>query len=191
MDPFVQAELQPELQPDEHVLWAGRPNAHRLFTGADVFLIPFSLLWGGFAIFWETLALTSIAPAGGPAIFFPLFGLPFVAIGLYIIFGRFLVKRYVKQRTVYAVTDRRIIAINTGFRRTVRSLSIKRLPGLEVSTGSGRAGSVTFGQWHGLAGIYANTGMDWLTWSMGQRPMAFYDLDDARSVYELVDRLAA
>jgi len=26
---------------------------------------------------------------------------------------------------------------------------------------------------------------------MGQRPMAFYDLDDARSVYELVDRLAA
>ncbi len=157
------------------MLWAGRPNPRRLFTGADVFLIPFSLLWGGFAIFWETLALTSIAPAGGPAIFFPLFGLPFVAIGLYFIFGRFLVKRYVKQRTVYAVS----------------SLSIKRLPGLEVSTGSGRAGSVTFGQWHGLAGMYANTGMDWLTWSMGQRPMAFYDLDDARSVYELVDRLAA
>jgi len=191
VDPYLQAELQPELQPDEHVLWAGRPNPDRLFSGADIFLIPFSLLWGGFAIFWETLAITAIARAGSPAAFFPVFGLPFVAIGLYLIFGRFVVKRYMKRRTVYAVTDRRIIAIVTGLRRTVRSLSIKRLPGLEVSTGSGRAGSVTFGQWHGLAGMYANTGMDWMVWTMGQRRMAFYDLDDARTVYELVDRLAA
>lgn len=123
--------------------------------------------------------------------FFLLWGTPFVLMGLYLIFGRFLVKRYVKLHTVYAVTDRRVIAVSTGFRRSVRSLSIKRLPGLEVSTGSGRAGSVTFGQWHGFAGMYANTGLDWFGFGMGQRPMAFYDLDDARAVYELVDRLAA
>lgn len=191
MDPFAQAELQPELQPDEQLLWAGRPSPHHLFTGMDIFLVPFSLLWGGFAIFWETLALTAIARAGGAAIFFPLFGLPFVAMGLYLIFGRFLVKRHVQQHTVYAVTDRRVIMVTTAFRKTVRSLSIKRLPGLEISTGSGRGGTVTFGQWHGFAGMYANTGLDWMAWGMGQRPLAFYNIDDARSVYELVDRLAA
>ena len=191
MDPYVQAELQPELQPDEQLLWSGRPNPNRLFTAVDIFLIPFSLLWGGFAIFWEVLALTSISRYNSAVWWFPLFGIPFVLLGLYFIFGRFLVKRRVKRNTVYAVTDRRVIAITTAFGRSVRSLSMKRLPGLEVSTRSGRAGTVTFGHWSGLAGLYANTGMEWLAWGMGQRPMAFYDLDDARSVYELVDRLAA
>lgn len=152
----------------------------------DVFFIPFSLLWGGFAIFWES----SVIAAGAP-VFFLLWGTPFVLVGLYITFGRFFVKRYAKLHTVYAVTDRRVIAVSTGFGRSVRSLSIKRLPGLEVSTGRGRSGNVTFGQWHGFSGFYANSGLEWFGWNMGQRPMAFYDLDDARSVYELVDRLAA
>ena len=191
MDPFVQAQLQSELQPDEHLQWAGRPNPNRLFTAMDIFLIPFSLLWGGFAVFWEVVALTSVLRVGGDALLFPLFGLPFLVLGLYLIFGRFVVKSYTKRRTVYAVTDRRVIAVTTAFRRTVRSASLKRLPGLEVSTGSGRSGTVTFGHWSGLAGMYANSGMDWLGWNWGARPMAFYDLDDARSVYELVDRLAA
>ena len=191
MDPYLQAELQPELQPDEQLLWAGQPNPNKVFTAFDIFLIPFSLLWGGFAIFWEALALTNVMRYGGPADFFPLFGLPFLALGIYLMFGRFLVKRYVKRNTIYAVTDRRVITITKAFRRSVRSLSLKRLPGLEVSTGSGRGGSVTFGHWSGLAGLYANTGMEWMAWGMGQRPMAFYDLDDARTVYELVDRLAA
>ncbi|HET7466715.1 MAG TPA: PH domain-containing protein [Candidatus Dormibacteraeota bacterium] len=186
MDPVIQAELQPELQPDEHLMWTGRPDPGSLFTAMDAFLVPFSLLWGGFAIFWES----SVIAAGAP-VFFLLWGTPFVLLGLYLIFGRFLVKRYTRRHTYYGVTDRRVIVLSTAFGRNVKSVSIKRLPGLELSTRRGRAGTVTFGHWSGFAGMYANTGLDWLAWGMGQRPMAFYDLEDARSVYELVDRLAA
>lgn len=192
MDPFVQAELQPELQPDEELLWTGRPDHNRLFSLIDIYLVPFSLLWGGFAFFWEGAVLWSAIQTGNAAIAFPLvFGLFFVAVGSYLIFGRFLVKRYMKRHTYYGITSRRVILLSTAFRRTVRSVSIKRLPGLELSTGRGRRGTVTFGHWSGLAGMYANTGLDWMAWSWGSRPLAFYDLDDARSVYELVDRLAA
>ncbi|HET7466268.1 MAG TPA: PH domain-containing protein, partial [Candidatus Dormibacteraeota bacterium] len=120
MDPFVQAELQAELQPDEQLLWTGRPDANRLFTWLDLYLVPFSLFWTGFAIFWESLALYGAVRAGAEAAFFPLFGLPFIAIGFYLLFGRFLVKRYSRRHTYYAVTDRRVIALSTSFGRHVR-----------------------------------------------------------------------
>jgi hypothetical protein len=46
--------------------------------------------------------------SGAPP-FFYAWGLMFVCIGLYFVAGRFLVKARGKQRTVYAVTDRRAI----------------------------------------------------------------------------------
>ena len=60
--------------------------------GRCVLVIPFSLLWCGFAIFWEVMAFVMTAQARqGAAIVFPLFGIPFVLMGLYFVFGRFLV----------------------------------------------------------------------------------------------------
>jgi hypothetical protein len=44
-------------------------------------------MWGGFAFFWEYEVLT----AARAPFFFMLWGLPFVAMGLQVIFGRFLV----------------------------------------------------------------------------------------------------
>jgi len=44
--------LSSELLPGETVQWTGRPNSAVIFHREDWALIPFSLLWGGFAIFW-------------------------------------------------------------------------------------------------------------------------------------------
>ncbi len=81
-----------------------------IFSKADLYLVPFSLFWGGFAIFWEIGVTTSsgAAPIGG------LFGIPFVLIGLYLIVGRFFYKRWDRKRTTYAVTDTRALAIRGG-----------------------------------------------------------------------------
>ena len=45
--------IQPELTAGETVLWAGQPDPSVRLHREDVFLIPFSLFWGGFSIFWE------------------------------------------------------------------------------------------------------------------------------------------
>ncbi|PYY32965.1 hypothetical protein DEI89_11300 [Curtobacterium sp. MCBD17_030] len=105
MDP--RALATDELRPGERLLWVGQSDPARLFTGRDGFLVPFSILWGGFAIFWEVGVLTTGAPW-----FFALFGSVFVLIGLHLIVGRFFVKRHRKRTEAFAVTDRRAFITN-------------------------------------------------------------------------------
>ena len=54
--------LRSLLRPGERVLWEGQPDVWAYSMRGAWYLIPFSLLWGGFAIFWEVMAITSEAP---------------------------------------------------------------------------------------------------------------------------------
>ena len=83
-------QFQEDLLKDEKILWAGQPDTKVLFALADFFLVPFSFLWGCFAIFWKatTLYAATASPKTDGAAFvwtFPIFGIPFVLVGLYFI----------------------------------------------------------------------------------------------------------
>ena len=67
-------------------------------------MVPFSLMWGGFAIFWELSVLQTDAPA-----FFALFGIPFVLIGLYLIVGRFFFEAKQRANTFYGAEQVKIV----------------------------------------------------------------------------------
>jgi len=65
-------------------------------------MIPFSLFWGGFAIFWEAGARGHWrnTPRSHPApFFFLLWGIPFILIGQYMICGHFAYEAWLKRRT--------------------------------------------------------------------------------------------
>ena len=91
---------------DETVLWSGKPGKGHLLTRADIFMIPFSILWCSFAIFWEASVLSEGAPWP-----FKLFGIPFVLVGLYITVGRFVHKVYIRKRTEYVITNQRFLRL--------------------------------------------------------------------------------
>ena len=68
----------------ERVLWTGRPKQGITLSGRDGFLIPFSLLWGGFAIFWNIGVWTFPDTGENVDWFFRLWGVPFLVAGIYI-----------------------------------------------------------------------------------------------------------
>ncbi len=111
-DEQLARHVRPHLLEDEQLLWVGQPDPSWHFTPADVFLVPFSLLWGGFACFWEGSVLFGHSSNGQrPPIFVALFGLAFVLAGLYFIFGRFIYKAHRARHTVYGVTKRRLLSV--------------------------------------------------------------------------------
>jgi hypothetical protein len=88
----------------------------------DAVLIPFSVMWGGFTIFWEIGVLSS--SGARDSVIFPLWGVPFVLVGLYLMVGRFFARRWIRKRTLYAVTDQRVIAIAPSWPRGERTTSV-------------------------------------------------------------------
>src|SRR5262249_10592824 len=134
------------------------------------------LLWGGFAIFWEYSVLNSKA-----GLFLSLWGIPFVLIGLYLIFGRFLADARQRANTYYGLTDQRIIILSSLFGQTVKSLNLRTCSDVSLSERGDRSGTITFGPtapfWAGQAGWpgsgrYASPG--------------FEMIENAREVFEQI-----
>jgi hypothetical protein len=179
------------LMKGETILWCGQPAFNLIFTPMDIFLVPFSLVWGGFAIFWESSVLLSMFPSDIPLpikIIFPLFGGLFVIVGLYFIFGRFLFKRWKKQRTFYAVTNLRVLSLSRGFSRQFQESNIKLISGISRHIRSDGIGTLTFGAnqstFFNRSRYYDNTGMD--IFSFYTLQPGFYDIPNAGEVYKLL-----
>ncbi|WP_159808985.1 PH domain-containing protein [Cellulomonas citrea] len=175
-------QLRRYLLPGEVLLWAGRPDPHRHLSAGDLYLVPFSLVWCGFAVFWESAVATSDAPAP-----FLLFGGVFVVIGLYVVAGRFVLKARRKRRTAYGLTDRR--ALITLGADSLSELATERQPVHRRRSRGGKHLTVVFGRSAGgrSGGFgYANTGMD--LFDMGG-PVAFYDVSDVAGLEDAL-RLA-
>ena len=129
--------IMPYLLPSESLAWTGRPATGFIFRKPDVFFIPFSLVWGGFACFWEY----TVYRAGAPY-FFLLFGGFFVVMGLYLIFGRFFYDILRRRKTVYALTSERILRL-TG--KTLSAWNLKDLPQASIELSADRRGTIAFG----------------------------------------------
>jgi hypothetical protein len=178
----VPQQLVGELAASENVLWSGQPQHGLALRGADALFIPFSLAWGGFAIYWEVTVLGSNAP-----LFFALFGLFFVVVGLYLIVGRFFVDAMQRTRTFYAVTSDRVVIVSGLFSRTVRSIDLKTFGEMSLSERRDGSGSIVFGTSSPLDWMYGGMSA-WPSWSgTGMRwAPRFEFIEDARAVYEIV-----
>lgn len=176
--------FQPYLFTGEHVLWTGRPKQGLALDGRDAFLIPFSLLWGGFAIFWNVEVWTF--PKTGESVdwFMPLWGVPFLIAGIYLIFGRFFHDAAIRKRLSYAVTDQRTLVLKGLSSAKLKSLDIDRLPKLELSEHGDGTGTIEMEGDSSFLGSRMN-GFGYWTPALSNATQ-FFRIDQPRKVYELI-----
>ncbi|SRR5205823_3594326 len=167
-----------QLARDEKLLWSGQPRGGLRLRPADALLIPFSLMWGGFAIFWETSVLKQGAPG-----FFAVWGIPFVVVGVYLILGRFFVDAWQRSRTYYALTDQRAIIISGLATRQVKSLPLRTMSDITLSERADGSGSIALGPSSGPYTWFATSG-----WPGGgtYRPPTFEMIDNVRRVHTML-----
>jgi hypothetical protein len=180
------SQINRELGRDETLLWTGQPQQGIVFRASDAFLIPFSLLWGGFAIFWEVSVIYAMFLSGKKpplpiSIIFPLFGMAFVLAGLYFIFGRFIVDAKHRAGTYYGVTNQRIIIISGSIRRKVKSINLRTLNDLSLSEKANGKGTITFGQPNPMAWWFGN-----MSWQGMPATPSFELIQDTKEVYEKI-----
>ncbi len=147
----LQAELERELAPGERVVWSGQPLPQRYARGS-LGLVLFGIPWTAFAVFWTTMAFVGTRSmkgndpmATGSRWFFPLFGVPFILIGIGMLSSPWWGRRKA-ARVLYAITDRRAILFEPAWRgsRTVRSFAPAEMQSLERTEHADGSGDQIF-----------------------------------------------
>lgn len=169
---------------DEKVLWKGCPDTSVHFTSVDLFYVPLNIIFMWFV-------LKDFVIDG-----FDVFGIPFILAGLYDLVGRFFLKQFRKGRTVYYVTDKRIIILDKSKNKILQEQDIKLIRHINKNVRRSGIGTVEFGNQTIIQLLGGNTGMDILEktnfYETGEKRVPiFYDIENAEDVYMLVNKLKA
>ncbi len=154
------------LERGERLLWWGRPYPGLALRRRDALLIPFAAAWLGLAVYWQAEA-TAREPGPGAT----LFGAAFIAIGLYMLAGRFLVEAWRRRRTLYAVSARRVIILAPPL-KTV--LLLRELGKCRIGAEPGGRRSLAFGR-----EMLMRLQFGWRRGFISRRPECFELVEDA------------
>jgi len=172
----IENELKQSLSSNEKLVWSGKPKTGIVFRSTDIFLIPFSFLWAGFALFWESTVIIHDAP-----ILFKLWGIPFILVGLYVTIGRFFLDAKKRAGTTYGITANRIIIMSGIFNKEIKSLNIKTLSDITIIEKSDRSGTITFGPTD-----FRATMMEGFDWPGAKQPPKLDFIEEVKIVYDKI-----
>lgn len=121
--------LEHELGPDEVVIWHGWQQGRLGLRRFGIYL--FGIPWTAFSVMWTALAAGAMAGSGeeGPGWIgwaFPMFGLPFVAVGLAMLAWPF-VPRFQQGRVLYVVTSQRVLKLSLLGNLVVQAVPASRI----------------------------------------------------------------
>jgi len=143
----LRSVVEMELRSGERIAWLNQPDPGRMTRRAwPLFL--FAIPWTAFAFFWTGAAAWGVSRLqnAGPWVFlFPMFGVPFILVGIALLLSPYWVRRSARM-TAYAVTDSRAILFQGGWRGSVsvRSFEPAQLADLQRRQRPDGSGDLVF-----------------------------------------------
>ncbi len=180
---FEKSPLFRYMDPDEKLIWFGRPTGEHVGGRWDINLRTFfiGIIFTVFAFVWSVTALRSSGILG-------IFGLLFVAVGIYTSFGRWIILYTNKKNTYYAVTGRRILLCITGQTVRFREIRYSRISDVQLiksKRGTG-CGTIVFNVPNFVPEYPYGKYSDRIS-NNNQLLDSFIDIADAERVYRLIN----
>lgn len=185
----IAPDLRSHLLDDEQVLWTGAPASGLLFTREDWIKIPFSFVFAGISVVVFLSALAPPGPKEGPPdLFFLGVATLFLSIGLFLVGGRFVLDAWLRRRTHYAVTNRRVLIARSAPFGAFIAMDVEQLPEVRLLERADGRGTIRFG--HAVS-PWARRGGASVTWTPSLDPTPqFLSIEQAKSVFILIQRAA-
>lgn len=143
----VQKTIREELHPFERVLFTAQPIPAQVATQAWTIWL-FAIPWTAFAFFWTYMAsepLRKSANGTDPlfSVIFPLFGLPFILIGLAMLASPLWALKTAK-RMFYVLTSERALIITAGKATKIESIPVAQMTEPTTTIRSDGSGNLIF-----------------------------------------------
>ncbi|MEP1964839.1 hypothetical protein [Tateyamaria sp.] len=157
------------LDPDEQIIWQGKPSSRVQLEFESPFAVLFMMVWGGIPLFM-VISQPSTLLLGVPTLF--------LGIALYFFVGQHFWAAYQRSRTFYSLSNTRAFIARAG-------LSGRKLDGYPITEDTvlhldeGRKKAVWFGTSYGKQMFSNNT----------ERPLGFERLTAPRDVYQLLRKV--
>ena len=162
----------------EQILFSGTPQNTPLFNKWDIFMIPFTLIFGGaFIVYAVISALMMIA---GQGIMFSLLGITCLLLGIYFIFLRLWYRRKRISKQIYFVTQKRVFAFDTLRDDVIFDILLEDV---EVYSGDK---SLILGETNAIGDFIYNLGLDIFFRKFSKETPSFRYLDDLIEVATII-----
>jgi len=176
----LEDKVKRELESGERILWMEQPIP-RYFTAMSIGAFLFAIPWTAFSVFWMCGASGFKMPdfSKGGFSLFPLFGLPFLLIGIGMLSSPIWAYRKA-FKTVYVITDRRAITFDAGWTTTIRSYPPDKLQNIYRKEKRDGTGDVVLGQrvWSGSEG------------NQQSQDLGFLNIRDPKTVEQMLRKLS-
>ena len=175
---YLQQRLRSELKLGESITWSGQPSPRRYMK--DGFKLWFFFVpWTAFSLFWIAGAARFRWPTFEHGWdMFPLFGLPFLLVGLAGLSGPFWLHRKASS-IIYAITNQRALSIEGVNSITIKSYLVSDIRDVERTEHQDGYGDLMLNKEQ-----YRDGDGDRQT-----RAQGFYAIADVRGVERLIDNL--
>ncbi|GMU87541.1 MAG: hypothetical protein AMXMBFR48_27820 [Ignavibacteriales bacterium] len=128
-------EIEQYLEAGENLIWTGQPKQGLVFSAFDIWMVIFGIIWTSGVVSW-------IYAAWDAAIWFAMFGLPFLLVGLYLIFGKFFIDARTRSTAIYAITNRRVIITYKKVRKKFYSYEYGKIREIALRENADKSGAI-------------------------------------------------